>query len=290
MKRGRNWLLFMTVVMIWSFNWAIMKVALNRVEPLSFVLQVLLLSAATLSPILIFARKRIHADMKTILKLVLLGVINALMMLMTLLGLVHEASGVGAVLNYAQPLFVFFLSILFLKGEAKVGRLLGALMGFSGVVVLSIGGSLLADSYACFLVAGAFLWAVMILFYKKLLGNVSPVLTCVMQQSVGAACLLPLAIAWDLRSFSFPFEPDYVVMILYSSVLAYGVAAVLWIRLIGEEDVTVLSSSSYLVPATAVILGWFFLGETPGASSILGMSLILLGVYLVQRTHASDAT
>lgn len=274
----------MIVVVIWSLNWTIMKSALSLVDPLSLVLAILALSAAALSPILVFAGKDIHGDKKTIIRLLLVGVINGLMMTTTLVGLVHEKSGIGAVLNYTQPLFVFFLSIPFLKGEASVSRLTGALIGFLGVAVLSVNRTVFAENYAYFLlVLGAFLWATMILFYKKWLSNVNPVLTCFAQQGVGALFMSVITLTSGPARFSFPLEFAYISMILYSSILAYGIAAVVWIHLVAQEEVTVLSSSSYLVPAIAVFLGWILLGENPELRSILGMILILSGVYVVNR-------
>jgi O-acetylserine/cysteine efflux transporter len=78
-----------------------------------------------------------------------------------------------------------------------------------------------------------------------------------------------------------------VLMIMYSAVFATCVGATLWLYLVREEDVTVLSSSSYLIPMVAVCLGWLLLGEDVELGSILGMGLILAGVYLVNRSRSA---
>ena len=45
-----------------------------------------------------------------------------------------------------------------------------------------------------------------------------------------------------------------------------------------------LSSSSYLIPVFAVLVGWLFLKEAIEPASILAMGLILTGVYLANRS------
>jgi drug/metabolite transporter (DMT)-like permease len=72
----------------------------------------------------------------------------------------------------------------------------------------------------------------------------------------------------------------YVMMILYMSIFASGIAMALWLHLLREEDVTVLSSSSFLVPMVAVFLGWLLLAEDIQPRALLGMGLILTGLYL----------
>jgi len=285
LKRLRNWLLFLLVVLIWGSNWAVMKIGLNYVGPLNFVLHRYTLSAVALSPILIFLRKKTPRDKQTLEKLLLLGIIYGFSIASTNMGLVHEKSGISAVLTYTQPLFVFCLAVPILKEEARIIRLLGVFLGFAGVVALSIGKPSSFENFSyssLFLIVGAFLWAVTIVYYKKLLNHVDPVVTNIVQLAVGAVLLAQLASVSE--GFSFPAIQTYMLIILYASIFGSSIALTLWMFLLREEEATVISSSSLIIPMVAFFFGWLLLGENVELMSLLGVGLTLTGVYLVNKS------
>jgi drug/metabolite transporter (DMT)-like permease len=228
--------------------------------------------------------------MSTVKKLLILGAVNTSAFVPMYWGVVYETSGVSSILTYTQPLFVFCLCILFLKSEARPETVLGASIGFSGVIVLSLGraGSIPASAGLgdLLLLLGAFLWAVSVVYYKKNLGNVDPILTTVIQQSLGAVIVAPFALS--VEGFTFPLARPYLMMILYLSILNSGVAMWLWMYLIREEDVTVIALSTFLIPMIAVFIGWLFLAENVRPVSLLGMGMVLAGLYMINRTGPSS--
>jgi len=286
LKHFRNWILFLFVVFVWSSGWSVMKVALAYVDPLNFALQRFVLSTLVLSPLLVHARKKIRVNKTAIPKLLVLAAVNTASIVPLYWGLVYETSGIGAILTYTQPLFVFCFCVLFLKSEAKPVRLLGAFVGFSGVVVLSVeraGSIQISPSIGdVLLLLGAFLWAVAIVYYKKSLSDVDPILTSVIQQALGAVIVAPLALG--VEGFSLPLTPSYLMMVLYLGIFGSGITVYLWLFLIRDEDVTVLALSSFLIPMVAVFLGWLFLAENIQPISFLGVAMILIGLYLTNRS------
>jgi drug/metabolite transporter (DMT)-like permease len=268
------------MALILSISWPVAKIGLTLAPPLNFTLHRLMLSALALSPLLIFLVKKIPHDQKTVLKLSILAICSALSLAATCIGLVYEASGISAILTYTQPLFVFCLSAL--RSEAKIAKLAGILVGFCGIVVFSIGPSNQFEIIgSCFLITGAFLWAVATVYYKQALGHVDPFVTSVLQQALGAVLLVPLVSAFE--GFSFPLTAVYTQVILWLSVFGNGVTVVLWFFLVREEDVVAVSSSGFLVPLMAIFFGWVLLREPLGPRVLLGMVLILTGVYVVNR-------
>lgn len=284
MIQARNWLFFAIVVLVWSFGWSANKEALSYVGPLNLVLQRYFFSTIALSPLLILLRKCIPRDKESIAKLFLLGVINATSTVCMTLALITETSGISAVISYTQPLFVFCLSAAFLRSEAQMNKLLGAIVGFGGVILLSITKSrffgILPHSVALLLL-GAFLWAVAIVYYKKSLSQINPVVATIFQLLVGSLFLAPLIPASE--GFSLPLTRTYMALIFFLSVVNTAAGFTLWVHLIREENVTVLSSSSFAIPMVAVILGWVFLGESVDSAALIGILMILSGVYFVNR-------
>ena len=283
MKRLRNWLLFLVIVLIWSSNWSVMKVGLSYVDPWSFIYHRFLLSTTALSLLLFILKRRIPADRRDLARLFILGLITSIGITSTSLGLVYEKSGVSAILTYTQPLFVFCMAIPFLGEKMSIGRVLGVLIGFLGVMVLSTRGDSFIDSLdfpVFLLVAGAFLWATAIIYYKKFLSHIDPTVANIFQLGVGVVLLTPVI---ALKGLAFPPSLNYIPVILYTSICAQGVALTLWVLLLREEEATVLSSSSFMVPVAAFIFGWLILGETVEPKVLLGSALILTGVYMVNK-------
>jgi drug/metabolite transporter (DMT)-like permease len=213
-------------------------------------------------------------------RLLLLCSINVFGVTVTNTGLVGESSGIGAVLTYTQPLFVFYLAIPFLNERLKIARFVGTTVGFAGVVLLFLGsiGSLTFVS-SVLMILGAFLWAVTIIYYKRFLSHVDSFVTNFFQWAFG---VIPLA-ALNLYtgSFFFPKEMTYLWMVLYTAIGSACIGWTIWLFLLRKEEATVVSSSSFIVPLIALFSGWLFLGENITIESILGSALVLLGVFLV---------
>lgn len=286
MRRLRNWLLFFIVVLIWSSNWAVMKSGLSYVEPLTFVFHRFFFSSLFLSPSIIILSGRIPRKRGDLARLLLLGVINTSGILSTNIGLAGEKSGLSAVVTYTQPLFVFCMAIPFLNERAKISKIVGVLIGFLGVVVISLRGKMLLDnltSSILFLLLGAFLWAVSIVYYKRFLSHLDPIMVNIFQTSFAALLLgLPL---FSSGGLIFPASTDYLLKVLYASIGASAIALTIWIHLLREEEATVLSSSSLIVPMIALFFGWLLLEETVELQALIGAVLVIFGVYLVNRAE-----
>jgi len=285
LKNLRNWLVLVFVVFIWGSNWPIMKTSLTFVGPLSFAVQRATVSFLALLPFVFIARKGLPRDRSTITNLLILALANIVAVVPQYIALLYETSGISAVLNYTQPLFVFCLSVLFLGGKPSRVRLVGSLTGFLGVAVLSLGEVRSFGEIAWYaialLITGAFFWAVTIVYYKKKLTHVNPTSINALQQAMSVIVVTPIALR--IEGPSLPLSLSYALMLLYLAVFGSAIAQNLWLWLLKEEDVTVVASSSFLIPLIAVVLGWLILGERLTIVPIVGMILILSGIYLVHR-------
>jgi len=284
LKTARNWALFTVVVLIWGTNWSVMKSGLKVVGPLNFVMQRFLFSTLALSPLLVFRQRHIPKDRSIWTKLLFHGILNTLSMLSTNIGLVNEQSGISAVLTYTQPLFVFCLAVPILKEVLTGERFLGVTIGFLGVLVLYFKRILSASMVLLplgFLLLGAFLWGISIIYYKRFLSHVDPIVTNAVQFTAGLILLSLLASTFE--GFFTAITGTYLLMLLYISVMASAVALTLWVSLLREEEATVISASSFVIPMVALVFGWILLRETIELESILGFALILAGTYLVNK-------
>jgi len=276
----RNWLLFSCMVFLWGLNWSVMKMGLDYIEPAAFVLQRFAVSAAFLLPFSLVLRGRMPRDKGTLGKLMILCLIFVSVILVQAFGLSQESSGVGAVLTYTQPLFVFLLAMPLLREKVTRTKLLGVTIGIIGVLMLFVNstGSFTLDS-AFIMLLGAFLWAGVAVYYKKFLNHVDPLITHFTQLSVGIIPLVLLSLSTS--GFSFPSGSMYIEILSFSAIGALAIGNVIWFLLLKEEEATTVSGSSLIVPAIALFFGWRLLGESITKEALLGSALTLGGVYLI---------
>jgi hypothetical protein len=83
---------------------------------------------------------------------------------------------------------------------------------------------------------------------------------------------------------------DAIGSLLILGILRTGLAYVLNYRLIADEGPAVASTTTYLLPLVAVVLGALVVNETVTVAMIAGMIVVLGGVALVQRRPANAAT
>lgn len=272
------------MTLIWGSCWSVMKFGVKFVGPLNFVMQRFFFGLIALLPTLLFRKKNFPINGKIWLNLCILSVVHAFWASFTIIGLMYESSGLSSLLTYTQPLFVFCLATLFLKERVSITKAIGVAMGFSGVAILYAGRISFTVNFfnsASFLILGAFLWAVTVIYYKKFLRGVDPVLVNIVQFLLGLVFIFAMVLMFE--GLTFNVSPLYVFAILYASIFGFAVASTIWLILIREEKATIVSSSSLVVPVIASLFGLAFLGEVINAISLLGFILTLIGVYLVNR-------
>jgi drug/metabolite transporter (DMT)-like permease len=266
-----------------------MKIGLRFVPPALFVLHRFVISAVVLLPFFLILRSRIPRDRSTVAKLIILCLVFVSIIIAQAFGLSEESSGIGAVLTYTQPLFVFCLAVPFLKEEVTKTKLLGITIGFVGVLVLFIDktGSFTLNS-AFVMLLGAFLWAVAVVHYKKFLNHVDPLITHFSQLSVGVVPLVFLSAT--ANTFIFPSDMLYIGVLVVSSAGALALGNVIWFFLLKEEEATTISGSSLIIPAVAMLFGWQLLGESFSTVALFGSALTLAGVCLLNIRKKAPAT
>lgn len=99
------------------------------------------------------------------------------------------------------------------------------------------------------------------------------------QSAASALVLLPLA--WLFEPMAVVWHPEFVMALSYMSVgVSIGALSLLYIMIRGGH-VSRVASVFYLVPVSAAAASHVLYGETFDAQVILGVSVVAIGVYLV---------
>jgi drug/metabolite transporter (DMT)-like permease len=197
----------------------------------------------------------------------------------------HVDSSAAAIVIATVPLLIAILGLRFEPSERlDRRRLVGLLVGLVGVAAL-VGLDVSGDG-AELLGVGAVLiaacgYATGPLILKRHLIDLDPTATMGACLAIAAAILTPFA-AFDLPSAA-PSRGAFASVVVLG-LLCTALALVLMAILIDEAGPARASIITYVNPVIALGLGIAFLDESPGAGSLLGLALILVGSWLSTRS------
>jgi len=203
-------------------------------------------------------------------------------------------SGLTAVMMATITEFMALSEIILLRTQRLTLRLgLALLIGLCGVAVLmsrslNFGGAPVDRAGAIALIIGSFSWSVASVLSRKLPLPASKVTSSGAQMLAGGI-LLTLAAA-ALGEFH-NFHPAAVsrgawLALLYLIVAGSIAAFTAYVWLIHHESVTKVGTYAYVNPVVAVIVGYFFGGESLGLRTILGSLFVLASVVTITTTPA----
>jgi drug/metabolite transporter (DMT)-like permease len=279
-------LAFALLVFFWGSVWGAIKIGLEYAPPLLFAgIRMLICGAVLALAALVWGgQANVRDGWPVYLLLAFFNV--ALFYGLQTLAVLFMPSGTAAVVVYLQPVLVGFLSYPVLGEALSAAKVVGLLLGFSGVVVVSVG-SISGASFGtplgvAFGVASAVSWALGTVYFKRYAGRL-PVLWAVGGPFLlGGVCITGLGLALEAPS-GITWTGTFVASLLYASLVGTALAWVLWLGLIRAGEASRVASYVFLVPLVAVVLGALFLGETVGPSLLVGAAFVVSGIYLVNR-------
>jgi drug/metabolite transporter (DMT)-like permease len=286
-KRRFVVLAFSSLVLFWGSAFAVVKVGLGFSPPVIFAgLRSLLGGLAMVGLAILWGgRPNLRRDWPVFLLLTLFNVV--LFIGLQTYAILHLPSGSAAVLVYLQPILVGLLAWLILGESLTAAKLVGLLLGFSGIAAVSAGSLTGAASEISLLgvalgASSALSWALGTVFFKKYEARVSTLWAVAVPFLIGGVVLTALGLvveSWGAVSWT----GGFVASILYSSLVGISAAWVIWFALVRAGEASRVAAYIFAVPLTAVVIGVVFLDEPLGYALLIGAFLVVCGIYLVNR-------
>ncbi|HEX4076489.1 MAG TPA: EamA family transporter [Candidatus Acidoferrales bacterium] len=206
-------------------------------------------------------------------------------------------SGIAAVMLATIPAFMAITEIIFLRTQRLTVRLAFALLiGCGGVVVLmgqslGLGGASIDRVGALALIVASLSWSVSSTFTRKLPLPPSKAMSSGAQMLAGGVFLTIVAGAFgEFRDFHpAAVSRDAWLALAYLTVAGSIIAYTAYTWLIHHESPTLVGTYAYVNPVVAVLIGFFFGGESLGLRTILGAACILISVVVITTTPARKA-
>jgi drug/metabolite transporter (DMT)-like permease len=274
------------VIVLWGFNWPVMKVGLQYVPPFQFAALrsvVALVGAAFLVGILGQLRLPDRRDIPIILSTGLLQVGAVLVLIIVALQFVP--AGRASILIYTTPLWVTPLAALFLHERLTRLRLAGLVVGMAGVAVLfnplgfdwSDPDVVLGNAL---LLLGALAWAVTIVHVRGHTWRGTPLQLLPWQLGVATCLTVPLALMSGTGQ-GIDWVSPLPAIVLYTGLIATAFCNWGMITANRALPATTTALLSLGVPVCGVLFSALMLGEALNLTTIVGLALIGAGLVAV---------
>lgn len=288
MTKRPLWLIAAPVIflLLWSAGFGIAKLGLQHAEPLTLLALRYVCVLALLLPLALILRPPLPTHPRAWADIAVTG----FLIQVVYFGLCYIAfkSGVSAggvaIIVCLQPILVA-LTAPYLVGETVNRRgWIGLALGLAGAAVVITSRSKLQAEPAFGLVLAvlALLGITGGTLYEKRFGATHhPIITNLIQYSVGAAFTLPAAYLTEGMAVTWSAEFIWVLayLVIGNSILAIS----LLLAMIRAGEVSRVSALFYLVPALSALFAWPLLGEVMPPMAWAGMALAGIGVAMVSR-------
>jgi O-acetylserine/cysteine efflux transporter len=286
-KRRFVVLAFASLVLFWGSAFAVVKVGLGYSPPLLFAGLRSLTGglAMVLAAVIWGGSPKLRRDWPVFLLLTLFNV--ALFIGLQTYAIVYLPSGSAAVLVYLQPILVGLLAWPILGESLTAAKVVGLLLGFSGIVAVSAGsfsGSVdaLSPLGVTLGAISALCWALGTVFFKRYEARVSTLWAVALPFVAGGVMLTAVGLFVEDWG-SITWNGTFVSSMLYSGVIGISLAWVIWFALVRAGEASRVASYIFFVPLTAVLIGVIFLDEPLSYTLLVGAAFVVSGIYLVNR-------
>ena len=276
---------------IWGSAFIAIKISVEYINPFSVASLRLILGAFFLFVIFSLKKYSFNISKKNIILIILIGIIgNFIPFSLISWSELYVQSNVAGLLLSVGPLFTLVLSHFLTKDDKfTLIKFISISIGFLGVLIIIDFNTILnlasGDAENLFpkiaIVLSALGYSISsILAYNiKNLGTIQ--LTTFVTISA-AIVSIPFMVIGEIQSPSF-FHLNSVFAIIYLGLFPTALAFQLRFYLISKAGPIFLSYVAYLIPIFAIIWGYIFLKEVVSFEVILGVILVLVGVFISQK-------
>lgn len=274
----------LVTVVLWASAFVGIRAAGEDLSPGALSLARLLVGSAALGTLVLVRRERFPAR-RDLFGIAVCGVLwFGLYNVVLNAGEQRVDAGTAAMLVGIGPVLIALLAGVLLREGFPRKVMAGCAVAFAGVVVIGLATSErgpAAGVGAALCIVAALAYAGGVLTQKPLLERVSALQVTWLACSVGALVCLPFVPAL-LRELG-QASASSVVWAVYLGVFPTAVAFTTWAYALARTTAGRMGATTYLVPPTAVLMGWLILGEVPPVLALFGGALCLAGVAVTRR-------
>lgn len=202
------------------------------------------------------------------------------------IGLAHNSGVKASIINGSNTFFVILVSgLIFRQEKLNIKKLAGCIIGFAGVIVVSMNGQKIDMNLSLMGDGSLFLCALSYAFSSCLMKNYSkkdnPVMLSGYQFIFGGIVMIILGYAMGGRITH--VSPQAILMLFYLACIS-AVAYSLWGILLKHNPVSKVAIFGFTNPVFGVLLSAWWLNEGSkelGINAVIALILVCIGICIV---------
>jgi len=302
-KRLRSYIYLIIVAAIWGAAGPVIKFTLKELPPFTFLTYRFFISSLILVPIMIGLKEKFPKNSKQNLTLLILSLLGTTVNLgLLFVGLKFTTVLDQSFISETGPILTILASSFFLKDKITKSEKIGIVLTFLGTIIIIIqpliGNGFLAynNLYGNILILLSNIsWVGYVIISKKQIREkVSPLTMTVSNFFVGFITLLPLAVLENHGAINLVSKISNIGLstqlgVFYMAVISGALAYYLF--QLGQKSIESSEAAvfSYLQPLFSTPLAILWLREKVSSSFVLGVIIIIIGIFIAQYKKKSLA-
>lgn len=290
LARHRALIALAIVSLVWSFNWIVMKQALQYSGPFEFSALRYAIGCVILFGILIARGESLRPP--PLVQTVLIGLTQTTgFQALVQWALVEGGAGKTALLAYTMPFWVVLITWALLAERPTRRHMVSIAIASVGLLLVvepwhGLGG----ETSAALAIIGGLAWGIGVVLSKRLFKRsaVNVLSLTAWQMLFGALGLILIATVVPERGFD--WTPWFIGAVAYNAVLASCLAWLLWSYVVEQLPTHVAGMSSLVIPLAGIGFAWLLLGERPSLIEALGIAAIGVALAVLNLGGKSKPT
>ena len=288
-----DYALLTILALIWSSAFFNIKIATYSYGPVTIAFLRTFFGAIPVIGLCLVKKIKIEAFSKDWYWFAIIGIINLVIpFFLIAYGVQKVQSNLAAILMASTPLSATVLAHFFTDNEKiNLTKILGVLVGFSGIVFLFSDNILINESNftsALLILIGSTFYVVGGLLTIKISNKKNENVTA----SIliwGTIFLIPIT-AFTEKPWNLNPSIDSTISLIYLGVVATGLAWLLRFRILKNNGLVFQAQVAYLIPIFGIILGYIFLKELITPKVLISVAAVIIGIYLVKKSNSKKIT
>ncbi len=271
---------FLFIVLIWSYSWIVVKLALQFIGPFDFAFFRTFIGLIALFLIGILSKK--IKTPKHIGLVALLGIFQTgIFLILACWALVAGGAGKTSILVYTMPFWVVLLSKFLLKEKVMFIQWTATFIALCGLILIlepwSMGGNFFSKFLA---VLCGMSWALSVVVAKIIHNKEDTDILSLTAWQMFFGIIPMVIVSFIVKERPIDYSDYLIFALLYSGLFATAIAWALWLYLLKKLPPHIVGLNVLLIPALAILISWIQLGELPSLSEFFGILLILSALLL----------
>ena len=280
-----EWLMLGVLSLLWGGSFIFNEMALESFPPFSLVFCRVVIGALMLTLILRARGIAIPLDGKSWKLFAVMAIFqNVVPFSLIVWGQQYISAGLASIFNSTTPFFTVLIAQFFLSDEKISGsKLMGLIFGFIGVVIIigpeALDGLTDAGLGKFAVLGAAFCYGISLVWGRRF-ANYAPGVAPAGMLWCSSLMMVPLMLV-DGKEFVTNPTVYSVGAVLGIGILSSALAYLLFFLIIKRAGATNASLVTMIVPISAVVMGYLFLGEVLTWQTLPGVLLIFVGLIFV---------